>query len=184
MQQHQVLSVDIEKGETSRYLNVLKQNITDTTIAIQKNNNLIKDIKRKQKKKGKLDQSTGKFSGSAQIKNLNVENKDLKARLNSLKQTLCNYGRKQKGLLPFQQEIEKMRAKYTYEYKVYESLRGSLAKIGLQKTYVRNRIEILEPEFIDRIHSSPGLLVMVFLAIMLSQVLGIGGIYLWELFRP
>ncbi len=181
MQQHQVLSVDIEKGETSRYLNELKQNITDTTIAIQKNNNIIRDLKRRQPKK---DNSASKFSGGAQIKNLNAENKDLKARLSSLKQTLRNYGKKQKGLLPFQQEIEKMKAKYTYEYKVYESLRGSLAKIGLQKTYVKHRIEILEPEFIDRIHSSPGLIVMVFLAIMLSQVLGIGGIYLWELFRP
>ncbi len=184
MQQHQVLSVDIEKGETSRYLNELKQNITDTTIAIQKNKNLIRDLKRKQPKSGTSYTSTSKFSGAAQIQNLTVENKELKAKLSSLQQTLRNYGRKQKGLLPFQQEIEKMRAKYTYEYKVYESLRGSLAKIGLQKTYVKNRIEILEPEFIDRIHSSPGLIVMVFLALMLSQVLGIGGIYLWELFRP
>lgn len=186
MQKHQVLSVDIEKGETSRYLNELKQSISDTTIAIRKNNNLIRDLKRKarrNKKKGRVS-SKGKFSGAAQIRNLSAENKELGAKLKSLQQTLKNYGRKQKGLLPFQQEIEKMRAKYTYEYKVYESLRGSLAKIGLEKTYIQNKIEILEPEFIERIRSKPGLTVMVFLAVMLSQVIGLGTIYLWELFKP
>lgn len=186
MQKHQVLSVDIEKGETSRYLNELKQSITDTTIAIRKNNNLIRDLKRRDRKnmkKGNIP-STGKFSGDAQIRNLGAENKELGAKLKSLQQTLKNYGKKQKGLLPFQQDIEKMKAKYTYEYKVYESLRGSLAKIGLQKTYIKNRIEILEPEFIERIRSQPGFLVMAFLSLMLSQVIGLGGIYLWELFKP
>ena len=128
--------------------------------------------------------NTSKFSGGAQIKNLTAENKELQAKLRSQQRTLKNYGKKQKGLLPFQQEIEKMKAKYTYEYKVYESLRSSLAKVGLQKTYIKNKIEILEPEFIERIKSRPGLLVMVFLAVMLSQVLGIGLIYLWELFKP
>lgn len=186
MQKHQVLSVDIEKGETSRYLNELKQSITDTTIAIRKNNNLIRDLKkrgRRNRKKGQVS-STSKFSGDSQIRNLRAENKELGAKLNSLQQTLKNYGRKQKGLLPFQQDIEKMKAKYTYEYKVYESLRGSLAKIGLEKTYIKNKIEILEPEFIERIRSKPGLMVMVFLAVMLSQVIGLGTIYLWELFKP
>ena len=77
-----------------------------------------------------------------------------------------------------------MKAKYTYEYKVYESLRGSLAKIGLEKTYIKNKIEILEPEFQERIRSKPGLTVMMFLALMLSQVFGLGTIYLWELFKP
>ena len=38
--------------------------------------------------------------------------------------------------------IEKMKAKYTYEYKVYESLRSSLAKIGLEKTYIKNKVEV------------------------------------------
>lgn len=182
MQKHQVLSVDIEKGETSRYLNELKKNISETTIAIQKNNNLIRDLKRRTLKTKSLE--TGRFSGSSQIKNLHAENKELSARLKSLEKTLRGYGQKQKGLLPFQQEIEKMRAKYTYEYKVYESLRSSLAKIGLQKTYIKNKIEVLEPEFLERIQSKPGLLVMVLLAFILSQMVGLGGIYLWELFKP
>jgi len=182
MQKHKVLSVDIEKGETSRYLNELKKSISETTIAIRKNNNLIRDLKKKLKKATSLE--TGRFSGSSQIKNLRAENKDLSARLKSLEQTLKGYGRKQEGLLPFQQEIEKMRAKYTYEYKVYESLRSSLAKIGLQKTYINNKIEVLEPEFLERIQSKPKLLVMVFLAFVLSQMVGLGSIYLWELFKP
>lgn len=185
MQKHQVLSVDIEKGEISRYLNELKQNITDTTIAIRKNNNLIRDLKRKNRKNKKKNvSSTSKFSGASQIRNLRAENKELGAKLKSLQQTLKKYGKEQKGLLPFQQDIEKMKAKYTYEYKVYESLRGSLAKIGLEKTYIKNKIEILEPEFIERIRSKPGLMVMVFLAVVLSQIVGLGSIYLWELFKP
>ena len=185
MQKHQVLSVDIEKGEISRYLNELKQSITDTTIAIRKNNNLIRDLKKKgrRNKKNKVS-STSKFSGTSQIRNLRAENKELGAKLKSLQLTLKKYGKEQKGLLPFQQDIEKMKAKYTYEYKVYESLRGSLAKIGLEKTYIKNKIEILEPEFIERIRSKPGLTVMVFLAVMLSQIVGLGTIYLWELFKP
>ncbi|MCF8059314.1 MAG: hypothetical protein K9K67_08460 [Bacteriovoracaceae bacterium] len=182
MQKHQVLSVDIEKGETSRYQNELKQNISETTISIRKNNNLIRDLENKIKDIKSLE--TGRFSGSSQIKNLRAENKELSAKLKSLEQTLRGYGKKQKGLLPFQQEIEKMRAKYTYEYKVYESLRGSLAKIGLQKTYINNKIEVLEPEFLERIQSKPGLLIMVLLAFILSQIVGLSSIYLWELFRP
>mgnify|MGYP003708338173 CR=1 FL=1 len=183
MQEHQVLSVDIEKGEASRYVNELKQSISDTSIAIKKNKNLIRDLQRKINKANAVT-SQGKFSGASQIRNLKAENKDYRAKLRSLQSTLKNYERKQKGLLPFQQEIEKMKAKYTYEYKVYESLRSSLAKIGLEKTYIKNKVEVLEPEFVERITSKPGLMVMVFLALMLSQVLGLGGIYLYELFRP
>ena len=86
--------------------------------------------------------------------------------------------------MPFQYELEKMNASHDFEYKMYAALNDSLARIGLQKTYVKNKVEILELERISRVHSSPPLLIMILIALTISQIFGIFSIYVYELFKP
>ena len=77
-----------------------------------------------------------------------------------------------------------MNANHDIENKIYSSLNDSLGRIGLQKTYVRNKVEVLETERLSRVHSSPSLLIMILISLTLSQIVGFFGIYLYELFKP
>jgi uncharacterized protein involved in exopolysaccharide biosynthesis len=185
MQKSHILSVDVEKGESSRYMSELKKKINDTNIKITSNMRRISGLKKKLKKKRKEDGTViSKFNEGAQIRVLQDENKELRHNLSAYESTLKNFNKQKQGLLPFQHEIEKMKANYTFEYKVYESLRSSLAKIGLQKTYVKNKVEILERERITRVRSRPGLVIMILISVLASQIFGLGMIYLYELLRP
>lgn len=125
-----------------------------------------------------------KFNESSQIKSLEDQNKELRIELNSYQTHLRSYENQKTGLVPMQYEIQKMNAAHEFEYKIFVSLNDSLAKIGLQKTYVQNKIDVLEKERLSRVHSSPSLVIMILISLMLSQVIGIFSIYIYELFKP
>jgi uncharacterized protein involved in exopolysaccharide biosynthesis len=182
MQDKKMLSVDIEKGESSKYLTQLRKSIHDIEITLNENRLTLKDLKAKLKERHQ-EVLTNKFSEEAHIRNIEEENRGLVSKLKTYKSYLKAYGKKQRSLLPFQHEIETLRSNYSFEYKIYESFRKSMSKLGLQKTYILNKVEILEPEHLNHIHSSPRLITMVFMALMISQVLGMGMIYTYELFR-
>ncbi len=183
MQNKKMLSVDIEKGESSKYLTHLRKNIHDIEITINENRRTLRGLKKKLKEKSNGGVLTNKFSQEAHIRNLEEENRSLVSKLKTYKSYLQAYGKEQRSLLPFQHEIDTLRSNYAFEYKVYESFRKSMSKLGLQKTYILNKVEILEPEHLSHIRSSPRLITMLFMALMISQVLGMGMIYTYELFR-
>lgn len=185
MQKNQVFSVDYEKGENSKYVGELKKNINDTKIVLANNESRIRELRDKlQTSLVKDSGDMSKFNESAQIRALEDENKKLSMELKTYQDYLKNFEVEKKGLVPFQYEIEKMNATHDFEYKIYSSLNDSLARIGLQKTYVKNKVEILEMERVSKVHSSPPLLIMILIALTLSQVVGIFSIYVYELFRP
>lgn len=185
MQKNQIFSVDSEKGESSRYMAELKKNINDTQISISNNLSKISELKTKIKVSG--NKNTGlisKFNEAAQIRLLEDENVDLGLELKTYQNYLKSFESQKTGLVPFQYEIEKMNANHDFEYKIYASLNDSLARIGLQKTYAKNKVEILEQERFSHVRSSPSFTIMLLLALCISQVFGIFGIYLYELFKP
>lgn len=87
-----------------------------------------------------------------------------------------------KSLLPVQNQMERIKTNYDFEYKVYENLRQGMAKLGLERTFIENQIVILENESALKVHSSPGLLVLLLVAITLSQITGLAMIAIYELF--
>ncbi len=184
LKHRQILSIDEEKGESFKYINELKRSIYDNEILLANNLNKIKEIAAKVKKSSATETTISKFNESSQIRQLNYQNEalglDLKTHLNYLK----NFENQNSGLVSFQYEIEKMNAAHDFEYKMYTSLNDSLSRIGLQKTYVKNKIEILEFERSSRVHSSPPLIILLAISLTLSQVVGLFGIYLLELFKP
>lgn len=185
MQKNQIFSVDTEKGESSKYIGELKKNINNLKMALSNNESKIDELKNKiglsaVKETGVIS----KFNESSQVRLLEDENKDLNLELNTYLSYLKNFESQKKGLVPFQYELEKMNASHDFEYKMYAALNDSLARIGLQKTYVKNKVEILELERISRVHSSPPLLIMILIALTISQIFGIFSIYIYELFRP
>lgn len=185
MQKNQVFSVDSEKGESSKYMGELKKNINDTKIALSNNESKIANLKSKIDVSAIKDNGViSKFNESSQIRLLEDENKDLTRELTTYQSYLKNFETQKSGLVPFQYELEKMNASHEFEYKMYASLNDSLARLGLQKTYVKNKIEILEVERLSRVHSSPPLLIMILIALTISQVFGIFSIYVYELFKP
>lgn len=183
MYKRKTLSVDIENAESSKYVTEIRQNISEVKIRINENDLLLSKLNN-QVKNRKHKSTNSKFSIEARVRELRSENEVLNMKIKSYEDFLKSFGKKQKGLLTFQHEMEKMKANYTFEYKFYENLRGSLASIGLQKTYAKNKVEILEWEIYERVRSRPGLTIIIFMCVMISQVLGFGLIYLWELFKP
>lgn len=184
MQKNQVLSVDMEKGENSKYISELRKSINDTKMALSNNEGKIQELK--QKMQSSQVQATGvisKFNESSQVRILEDEDKDLSLELKTFQTYLKNFETQKSGLVPFQYELEKMNASHEFEYKIYASLSDSMARIGLQKTYVKNKVEILELERNSRVHSSPTLIILILLSLMISQVIGIFSIYLYELFK-
>lgn len=185
LQKNQILSVDMEKGDSSKYISELKKNINDTKIAISNNESRIKSLNEKIKERGGQDLGViSKFNESSQVKMLQEQNKDLDIELKTYQTYLRSYESQKTGLVPMQYEIQKMNASHDFEYKMFASLNDSLARIGLQKTYVRNKVDVLERERISRVKSSPSLMVMILISLMLSQVTGVFSIYLYELFQP
>lgn len=185
LQKNQILSVDLEKGDSSKYISELKKNINDTKISISNNESKIAALAEKIKKNGARDLGViSKFNETSQIKMLEDENKDLQIQLQTYQTYLKTYENQKTGLVPMQYEIQKMNANHEFEYKMFASLNDSLARIGLQKTYVKNKVDILEKERLSRVRSSPSLIIMILISLMLSQVIGIFSIYVYELFKP
>ena len=185
LQKNQILSVDVEKGDSSKYISELKKNINDTKIAISNNESRIAALSEKIKNGGAKDLGViSKFNESSQVKLLESENRDLQIELKTYQSYLRNYENQKTGLVPMQYEIQKMNANHDFEYKMFASLNDSLARIGLQKTYVKNKVDILEKERISKVRSSPALFIMIVISLMLSQVIGMFSIYVYELFKP
>lgn len=185
MQKNQIFSMDSEKGESSKYMGELKKNINDAKIALSNNQSKIADLKSKMGPIAVKDSGAiSKFNEASQVRVLEDENKDLNLELKTYQDYLKNFETQKTGLVPFQYELEKMNASHDFEYKMYASLNDSLARLGLQKTYVKNRVELLELERSSRVHSSPPLLIMILIALTISQVFGIFSIYIYELFKP
>ncbi|WP_290734197.1 hypothetical protein [Halobacteriovorax sp. JY17] len=181
MQQRNVISLNEEKGEGTKYLSGLKKQINDSQIKISENNSTIKKLKKKERTDSK---NQSKFGVKARIMQLNDENSALRIKISTSKRYLKKISNQKLELVPFEQEMEKIKANYHFEFKIYEGLRDKLAKIGLQKTYIQNKIDILEFERLDRVRSRPGILLLILIAIMISQVVGFTLIYLIELFKP
>lgn len=185
LQNNQILSVDTEKGDSSKYIGELKKNINDTNITISNNLSRIQSLTDRIKANGTKDLGViSKFNESSQIRMLEDENKELEIELKTYKSYLRNYENQKTGLVPMQYEIQKMNANHDFEYKIFASLNDSLARIGLQKTYVKNKVDILENERLSRVKSSPSLAIMMLISLMLSQVIGMFSIYVYELFKP
>lgn len=185
LQKNQILSVDLEKGDSSKYISELKKNINDTQITISNNKSKIAVLAERIKQNGSRDLGViSKFNESSQIRMLEDQNKDLEIELKTYQTYLKTYENQKTGLVPMQYEIQKMNANHDFEYKMFASLNDSLARIGLQKTYVKNKVDILERERISKVRSSPSLIIMVLISLMLSQVIGMFSIYVYELFKP
>ncbi|MBC7713263.1 MAG: hypothetical protein H7177_07985 [Rhizobacter sp.] len=186
LQKNQILSVDTEKGDSSKYISELKKNINDTKISISNNESKIASMKEKIKSSGGAKDLgvLSKFNETSQVKLLEEQNKDLQQELATYQSYLKTYENQKTGLVPMQYELEKMNVNHDFEYKMFASFNDSLARIGLQKTYARNKVDILERERLSKVRSSPSLIIMVLISLMLSQVIGMFSIYVYELFKP
>lgn len=182
MQKGQILSVEVERGENSKYQNDLKKIINEYQVKIDENKKRMEVLKANSAVHNN-DSVLEKYSGTSLVKKLEDENQELQLSIEAYSNNLKENELKSKGLVPFQYNMEKMKSNYALEFKVYEKLRESLAKIGLQKIYAKNRVEILELENGAFVNSSPSLMIMVLVAIMISQVIAFGAIYVYELFK-
>ncbi len=185
LQKNQMTSSSIHKEDLAKYLGELKTNMNEVQMNIA--NNLQKIALIQESHSNILDTNDGnlsKFSSVARIRDLEFRNTELGILLRTYKNSLNKYEKIEGSQLPLQYELEKMNSNHERESKLYFQLMENLSRVGLQKNYVLNRVEILDTERFSKVHSSPGLLIMVLMAMALSQVVGLFSIYLFELFKP
>ena len=133
------LTVEMQKGETGQYLARLQKDVNDIKMRLTENANEIIALKKKVKQeKYNGDTTLNKFGAASRLQMVRDEYRELNAKLRTKQSYIKRFGGKGKKLLPVQSELERMKANYTFEYKIYENLRDSLAKIGLQKAYLKN----------------------------------------------
>ena len=175
---------DIEKDESSKYLGELRKSINSNRMTLSNNEEKIKELQKRMQPSKTLNVGLiSKFNEFSQVKILEDDNRELALQLKTYQSYLQNYEKLKNDLVPFQYDLEKMNANHDFEYKLYASLNDSLARIGLQKIYVKNKIEILEFERVSNVHSSPTIIILILIALTISQIIGIFSIYSYELFR-
>ncbi len=179
-----ILNIEAERGEASQYITNLRKNISDTEIKIREGRTLLAGLRKRVDVSagGNEEAALSKFALSGQIRHLEDEIKTLELRKDTLAAYLKSYGSTTKSILPIQNEMERIKANYDFEFKVYENLRRGMAKLGLERTFIENQIEILEGESALKVFSRPGLLVLLLVAVTISQILGLGIIALNALF--
>ncbi len=183
LQQSKILNLEAAQGEANEYLTGLQKNINDLQLKIREGDALLKELKKRAAKaRDKSEaEALSKFALSGRIKQVQDELKTMRVRLGTLKDYVKSYGGRKQSLLPFQNEMERLKANYSFEYKVYENLRDGMAKLGLERTFIENQIEVLERERAFRVRSRPGLLVLILVALTISQIIGLAGITIFEL---
>lgn len=180
-----MLNVDAERGEASQYLTTLRKNISDLEIKIKEGESLLSELQSRSEQKTGLSEEAAlsKFAISGQIRHLEDDLKTLRIRRDTLSEYVLSYGETKKAILPIQNQMERIKANYDFEFKIYENLRSGIAQIGLEKTFIQNQIEILELESPLKVFSRPGLLVLILIAVTISQIFGLFLIALVELFQ-
>ncbi len=184
MQKNQIFSIDQEKGDSIQNINDLKKNINEINIQITNNQSKIIQLQKNEPFANYKVINLSKFDHAYQIKTLVDENKELALKLSTFNSYLKNFVTQKKYQAPLHFELEKMNSNHDFVYKVIASYKDSLARIGLQKTYVLNKVEILEYERFSRVHSNPTLLIFILLSLTLAFSFSVFSIYVFELFKP
>ena len=184
MKDNELISLEDLKRETSGYLNELRSNINDVKMKMAENKIILKSLSADIKEKRDSLSGLNKFGVNSRIQSLVNENKLLEIKLTNFKLHQKKIRGKGQHLLPYQNKMNKMKSNYVFEYNYYKELKDKIVKIGIQKTYAQNRVKVLERERVERIHSYPGLLMMVLIAVIISQIIAFATIYFYEIFKP
>lgn len=157
MKNQQVYSISSEKNDNNDYINELRKNINNIKTEILANTNKLDSFGNfKNQDLVNLE----KYSIANQAVAIKEQNKSLEIKLAALTKTLNDFEKNQLKLLPLEYELEQQNSLHQAEYKIFDTLKANLARIGLQKIYAQNKIIVLDFERASHLKSSPSLLTL------------------------
>ncbi len=172
--------------EYSRYqsdlIDELEKEVARLRLSRSENLTQIENLRQQMKGQNNDNLKLQKFGPLNQMRRYENIYKDLGITLRTKLKYLKRIKGKSYQSLPDAHALKNLSAQYDFEYRTYENLRESLAKIGLYKTAIPNQVEVFERERLARVHQSPGVTITLIAAFFVSQILGFTGIYIGELF--
>jgi hypothetical protein len=127
---------------------------------------------------------SGLFGLAGKIETLKVENNLLSGKLSQV-QASADHIKKEVRTLPFAaQKFEDLKKKSDLEFNRYKELNTALAKIEAQKMSVESRFEVLDKARWETTVPQIGMMTLVLMSFLLSQIIGSAIIYFRYLWNP
>lgn len=165
------------REKMGEYLSDLMVRIIEIRLKIAENNKDIEFLKSGSDSDSIQMTRSSLYGSGGRIEFLNLENKRLSGRLDQLQMSVAKLGNHLKVLPVAVQILEDKKKKSELEYAKYKELSETLDKIEAQKLSIRDRFEVLEKARADNTLPQIDLSTLVFLAVVITFVVGLGVVY-------
>lgn len=118
------------------------------------------------------------YGNSGKIQNLKIENEMLNARLIDLQKTMDQVLGQAKNIPTANMTYDELKKKSDLEFQNYKQVNESLSKIDAYELSLNNKFEVLESPRYDKVKPFIGILTLLLLSILLTQVIGSVIIYI------
>lgn len=156
------------------YLSTLKIEKNAVMLKLAENNKLIQTLSANSN--GRRESEL--YGNNGRIQALKLENEQLRAKLGNLQAAFDRTSSEAKGMPYAAQMYEELKKRADLQLARFKELTEGLSKVEALKLAAANKYEILEKARIDKVAPAVPLTVVLFLAVLMSQVLGSLIIYL------
>lgn len=156
------------------YLSTLKIEQNSIQLKLAENNKLIQTLGAGSQ--GRRESEL--YGNNGRIQALKLENEQLRSKLGNLQAAFARTSSEAKGMPYAAQMYEELRKRADQQLTRFKGLTEDLSKVEALKLAAANKYEILERARIDKVSPAVSLTVILFLAVLMSQVLGSLIIYL------
>lgn len=156
------------------YLSTLKIEKNAVLLKLAENNKLIQTLSAGSQ--GRRESQL--YGNSGRIQALQLENEQLRAKLGNLQAAFDRTSSEAKGMPYAAQMYDELRKRADLQMTRFKGLTEDLAKVEALKLAAANKYEMLERARIDKVAPAVSLSIILFLAVLMSQVLGSLIIYL------
>jgi capsular polysaccharide biosynthesis protein len=156
------------------YLSTLKIEKNAVVMKLAENNKLIQTLTASSN--GRRESEL--YGNNGRIQALKLENEQLRSKLGNLQAAFDRTSSEAKGMPYAAQMYDELKKRADLQLARFKELTDGLTKVDALKLAAANKYEILEKSRIDKVSPAVPLTVVLFLAVLMSQVLGSLIIYL------
>ena len=160
--------------KVGEYLSTLKFQKNEVTMKLAENNKLIQTLT--SNSNGRRESEL--YGNNGRIQALKLENEQLRSKLGNLQAAYDRTSSEAKGMPYAAQMYEELKKRSDMQLARFKELSDSLSKVEALKVAAANKYEIFEKARFDKVAPAVPLLIVLFLATLISQVLGSLIIYL------
>lgn len=167
------------KDKVGDYLSELMVRKNEVRMKIAENQKVIEFLS--QGKTGRRESQL--YGNGGRVQSLKIENEMHVSKLSDIQNSIDRVTSQAKTIPVAGQIFEELKKKSEIEFSKYKDLTEALAKVEAQRLSIQSRFEILEKGRLETVVPQISLLILLMLALVLSQILGclvIYVIYIWD----